>query len=106
MNLESYRMYLITVRGGLDDSKSRDLQRFVRQADGFILMVTRAGPIVALDEGRYSLVSGHPLVEFMGPVELNPRGFAAQQLQQIMADNLSKQVEIVEPVGGDPAPTS
>ena len=106
MNLESYRMYLITVHGGLDDAKSRDLQRFVRQADGFILMVTRAGPIVALDEGRYSLVSGHPLVEFMGPVELNPRGFAAQQLQQIMADNLSKQVEIVEPVGGDPAPTS
>jgi hypothetical protein len=69
-------------------------------------MVTRAGPIVALDEGRQSLVAGHPLVEFMGPVELNPRGFAAHQLQSIMAENLSKQVEFVEPVGGDPTPTS
>jgi hypothetical protein len=106
MNLEGYRMYLITVHGGLTDEKSRDLQRFVRQCDGFILMVTRAGPVVALDEDRYSLVAVHPLVEFMGPVELNPRGFAAQQLQSIMAENLTKQVEIVEPVGGDPAPTS
>ena len=106
MNLEGYRMYLITVHGGLTDEKSRDLQRFVRHCEGFILMVTRAGPIVALDEGRYSLVAGHPLVELMGPVELNPRGFAAQQLQSIMAENLSKQVEFVEPVGGDPAPMS
>ena len=57
MNLDGYRMYLITVHGGLTDEKSRDLQRFVRQCEGFILMVTRAGPIVALDEGRYSLVA-------------------------------------------------
>jgi hypothetical protein len=106
VNLEGYRMYLITVHGGLTDEKSRDLQRFVRHCEGFILMVTRAGPIVALDESKYPVVSDHPLVEFMGPVELNPRGFAAQQLQAIMAENLSKQVELAEPVGGDPALTS
>jgi len=95
MNLESYRMYLIAVRGGLTDEKSRDLQRFIRHHEGFILMVTRTGPIVALDEAKSTLVSNHPLVEFMGPVELNPRGFAARQLESIFAANLGKQVELV-----------
>ena len=96
MNLESYRMYLIAVRGGLTDEKSRDLQRFVRHHDGFILMVTRTGPIVALDERKSTLVSNHPLVEFMGPVELNPRGFLARELENIFAENLGKQVALVE----------
>ena len=49
MNLERYRMYLIAVRGGMSDERSRNLQRFVRHHEGFILMVTRTGPIVALD---------------------------------------------------------
>ena len=96
MNLESYRMYLIAVRGGLTDEKSRDLQRFIRHHEGFILMVTRTGPIVALDEAKSTLVSSHPLVEFMGPVELNPRGFLARELEGIFAANLGKQVELVE----------
>ena len=100
MNLENYRMYLIAVCGGMSDEKSRDLQRFVRQCDGFILMVTRTGPIVALDEAKSTLVSSHPLVEFMGPVELNPRGFLARELEGIFAANLGKQVELVE---GEPA---
>jgi hypothetical protein len=103
MNLENYRMYLIAVRGGLTDEKSRDLQRFVRHHEGFILMVTRTGPIIALDEAKSTLVSGHPLVEFMGPVELNPNGFAARQLEEIFAANLGKQVQLVEPVSDDPA---
>ena len=103
MNLENYRMYLIAVRGGLSDEKSRDLQRFVRHHDGFILMVTRTGPVIAIDETKSTLVSNHPLVEFMGPVELNPRGFLARELEGIFAANLGKQVELVE---GEPAPRS
>ena len=103
MNLDNYRMYLIAVRGGISDEKSRDLQRFVRHHNGFILMVTRTGPVIAIDEAKSTLVSSHPLVEFMGPVELNPRGFAAQQLESIFAANLGKQVELVE---GEPAPRS
>ena len=96
MNFENYRMYLIAVRGGLSDEKSRDLQRFVRHHDGFILMVTRTGPVIAIDETKSTLVSNHPLVEFMGPVELNPRGFLARELEGIFAANLGKQVELVE----------
>jgi hypothetical protein len=102
MNLENYRLYLIAVRGGLTDDKSRDLQRFVRYHDGFILMVTRTGLIVALHEAKYTAVSNHPLVELMGAVELNPRGVAAQQLESIFAANLGKQVELVN-VGEDSA---
>ncbi len=56
MNLENYRMYLIAVRGGMSDEKSRDLQRFVRHHDGFILMVTRTGPVIAIDETKSTLV--------------------------------------------------
>lgn len=95
MNLDNYRMYLIAVRGGLTDDNSRDLQRFVRFHEGFILMVTRTGPVIALDEAKAAVVSNHPLVEHMGPVELNPRGIAAKQLQSIFAANLGKQVELV-----------
>jgi hypothetical protein len=100
MNLEDFRMYMIAVRGGLTDETSRDLQRFVRQRGGFILMVTRTGPIVALEEGQAGALADHPLVEFVGPVQLNPRGFAAEQLERIFAENLSKQVVIVEHAGG------
>jgi hypothetical protein len=96
-------MYLIAVRGGLTDEKSRDLQYFVRHHDGFILMVTRTGPIVAIDEAKSTLVSSHPLVEFMGAVELNPRGFAARQLESIFAANLGKQVELVQSESAQPS---
>ena len=104
MNLENYQMYVIALRGGTTDQSSRDIQHFVRQQGGLILMVTRTGPIVALDEGTAGAVSDHPLVEFMGPVQLNPRGFAAEELGRIFAENLSKQVVIVEDAGdGDSA---
>ena len=44
----------------------------------------------SLDEAKSTLVSSHPLVEFMGPVELNPRGFLARELEGIFAANLGK----------------
>lgn len=104
MNLENYQMYVVALRGGTRDESSRDIQRFVRDQGGLILMVTRTGPIVALDEGTAGAVSDHPLVEYMGPVQLNPRGFAAEELSRIFAANLSKQLVIVEDAGdGDSA---
>jgi hypothetical protein len=103
MNLEDFRMYMVAVRGGVTDENSPQIQRFVRQQGGLILMVTRTGPIVALEEERAGVVADHPLVEFVGPVQLNPRGFAAEHLERIFAANLSKQVVIVEDAGGDSA---
>ena len=88
------QMYLISTRGELTQEVSRDLQRHVRKFGGFILMVTRTGPIVALDDAVAPVVEQHPLIGFMGAVTLNPHGAAADRLQRIFAENLSQQLII------------
>ncbi|HZP00763.1 MAG TPA: hypothetical protein VFD30_10755 [Terriglobia bacterium] len=88
------QMYIVALRNGYSEEASRDVQRLVRQCDGYILMVTRTGPLIALDDSKAGVISKHPLVGFMGPVTLNPRGIAAERLQRIFAENLSKQLEI------------
>jgi hypothetical protein len=87
-------MYMIALEDELTDETSRDIQRAVRAHDGFILMVTRTGPLVALEEPAAQALADHPLVRFIGPVTLNPRGFAAQRLEAIFAKNLSKQITV------------
>ena len=57
-------------------------------------MTTRTGPLVALDDELAPVVEQLPLVGLMGPVALNPRGLAAERLQQIFAENLSKQLDV------------
>jgi len=57
-------------------------------------MATRTGPLIGLDDSQLPAVSKHPSVGFIGPVTLNPRGVAAEQLQQIFAENLSKQLDL------------
>jgi hypothetical protein len=88
------QMWLIAVRGELTDGSSRELQRAVRERGGLILMVTRTGPIVALEDSEAAEVEKHPLVAFMGPVQLNPRGIAADRLQRVFAENLSRQIDL------------
>jgi hypothetical protein len=87
------QMWIIVQRGGVDEASSRVLQHFVREQGGFILMVTRTGPLVALEDTAAPEVEKHPLVEFMGPVALNPRGVAADRLERIFAQNLSRQLD-------------
>lgn len=88
------RMWMIAQRGEVTEESSRELQRWVRQCGGLLLMATRGGPIVALADEDAPKVEKHPLVEFMGPVALNPRGFAAERLERVFADNLSKQLDV------------
>jgi hypothetical protein len=87
------QMWIVVQRGGVEEGSSRALQHFVREKGGFILMVTRTGPLVALDDSVAPEVERHPLVEFMGPVALNPRGLAADRLERIFAENLSRQLD-------------
>jgi hypothetical protein len=90
----SMQMWMVVQRGGVQDpASSRELQHFVRERGGFVLMVTRTGPLVALDDAVAAEVEQHPLVEFMGPVALNPRGIAADRLERIFAANLSRQLD-------------
>ena len=88
----SMQMFMVALKGGYSEEASREVQRLVRRCGGLILMVTRNGPLVALDNAQLPAVSKHPLVRFVGPVTLNPRGLAAKELQRIFAENLSKQL--------------
>jgi hypothetical protein len=90
----SMQMFMIALKGGYTNEASREVQMFVRKCGGFILMATRTGPLVALENSRLPAVAKHPLVKFIGPVTLNPRGVAAQELQRIFAENLSKQLNV------------
>jgi hypothetical protein len=94
-------MWMIAQRGEVTDDTSRELQHWVRRCGGLILMVTRSGPLVALDDQDAPAVERHPLVEHMGPVRLNPNGFAASRLEQVFARNLSRQLDIGGEAGGD-----
>jgi hypothetical protein len=87
------QIYIVTLRGGYTPESSRDVQRLVRGSGGYILMVTRTGPVIAIDDSRAPVVARNPLVEFLGPVTLNPNGVAAGILTRIFAENLSKQIE-------------
>jgi hypothetical protein len=87
------QIYIVTLRGEYTPDSSRDLQRFVRGCGGYILMVTRNGPIIAIDDSRAALMARNPLVDFLGPVTLNPSGVAADILTRIFAENLSKQID-------------
>lgn len=87
-------MWMIAQRGEVTEDTSRELQRWVRQCGGLILMVTRSGPLVALDDQDAPAVEQHPLVAHMGPVRLNPHGVAAKRLEQIFARNLSRQLDV------------
>jgi hypothetical protein len=97
-------MWMIAQRGEVTDETSRELQHWVRRCGGLILMVTRSGPLVALEDQDAPAVQRHPLVEHMGPVRLNPHGFAANRLEQIFARNLSRQLDLDGYAGGDGFP--
>jgi hypothetical protein len=90
----SMQMYIITLKGGFSQDASRDVQRHVRHLGGYILMVTTNGPIVAIDDSRSAAVNRHPAIAYMGAVTLNPHGRAAQALQNLFAENLSKQITL------------
>jgi hypothetical protein len=88
------RMWFIAQKGDVTDASLRELCSSIRERGGLILMNTRTGPLVALDDELAPVVERHPLVAHMGPVALNPRGLAADRLQRIFAENLSKQIDL------------
>ena len=88
------QMYIVTFKGGFSQESSRSVQHHIRKLGGFILMVTRNGPLIAIDDSQAAAVGKQPAISFMGGVNFNPRGRAAEELQRIFAENLSKQVEI------------
>ena len=87
-------MYFVAFRNQFTQQTSHEIQQLVRDRGGFILMVTRTGQVVVLDDSQVSFVTKHPSVKSMGGVTLNPHGIAAERLQRIFAENLSKQIDL------------
>jgi hypothetical protein len=87
-------MYFIAFRNQFSQQASHEIQQLVHDRGGFILMVTRTGQVVVLDDSQVPLITQHPSVKSMGGVTLNPRGVAAERLQRIFAENLSKQIDL------------
>ena len=90
----AFQMYMVAFEGDYCDSTSRSVQHRVRECNGFTLMVMKTGIIAAFDDGMVPMVQSHPAVKMVGGVTLNPRGYAADRLQRIFAENLSKQIEV------------
>jgi hypothetical protein len=99
-------MYFAQYRGAYDEGKSRALMIDVSALGGFVLMATKGGLIVAVDDADIPKVQNHAFVELAHPVTLNPRGLAAARLQQIFSENIQRQLSAVAPSPGteDPKP--
>jgi hypothetical protein len=89
-------MYFIAFRGEFNPETSRAVQQLVHERGGFILMVTRTGQVVTLDDAQVPVVAKHSAVKSIGGVTLNPHGYAAERLQRIFAENLSRQLDLTK----------
>ncbi len=93
------QMYFISYRGDFSQQTSREIQQLVHDRGGFILMVTKTGQVVVLDDAEAQSAAKHPSIKSIGGVTLNPHGVAAERLQRIFAENLSKQVDLSKLTG-------
>jgi hypothetical protein len=90
----AFQMYMVAFEGGFSQGASRDVQQHIRKLNGVTLMVMKTGIIAAFDDSLVPFVQQHPSVKLVGGVTLNPKGFAADRLQRIFAENLAKQLEV------------
>ena len=90
------QMYFVTFRDQFNEQTSREIQQLVHDRGGYILMVTRTGQVIIIDDSQSPIVAHHPSVKSVGGVTLNPRGVAAERLQRVFAENLSKQIDHLE----------
>jgi hypothetical protein len=87
-------MYMVAFNGDFSQDRSRAVQHHIKKYNGFTLMVMKTGLIAAFDDGLVPAVQSHPDVKLVGGVTLSPHGYAADRLQRIFAENLSKQIEV------------
>ena len=88
------QMYMVAFNGDFSQPASRAVQHAIKKCSGFTLMVMRTGIIAAFDDRMVPFIESQPSVKLVGGVTLSPKGFAADRLQRIFAENLSKQLEV------------
>ncbi len=103
------QMYLIHPKQNEDDSAREELAAYIAQRQGFILMATSYGSLIAaFDDSLFEAVKAHHLVEFASGVTLNPNAPGAAALQQLFVQNMAAQLierGQVQPGGGRPGST-
>lgn len=95
--------YLITPHGEFTNGGARDLLHHVRHHGGYVLMVMNNSGVIAIDDSLMPAIARHPQLKFIGPVTLNPNGIAARSLQNLFAQNLSRQIDVGDPNRGKTA---
>jgi hypothetical protein len=87
------QIYLIQPKDHQDDRSREMIAEFIASRQGFILMATSYGSLIAaFDEAHQSAISAHHLVEFVGGVTLNPDAPGAAALQHMFAENIAMQL--------------
>jgi hypothetical protein len=85
------QMYLVHPKG--DDEHREALAEFIAMRQGFILMATSTGSLIAaFDDAYLESVREHSCTEFVGGVSFNPEGAAAKKLQRLFAHNVAQQL--------------
>lgn len=86
-------MYLIHPKRPDDERANEVLADLVVSFQGFILMATSHGSLIAaFDEAYLGAVQGHPETEFVGGVTLDPDKPLARHLQRLFAENIAAQL--------------
>jgi hypothetical protein len=89
----SIQMYLIHPKHTEDEEARESIAQFVVQQQGFILMSTSHGSIIAaFDERHLEAMKRHQHVEFASGVMLDPAAPGAAALQQLFAQNVAAQL--------------
>jgi len=86
------QVYLIHPIDNASAEAREVIAEHVARVNGFILMSTTHGSLIAAFDDRYlSAVQSHQFVKFVGGVTLNPNAPGAAALRQLFAHNVALQ---------------
>jgi hypothetical protein len=84
-----FQLYLVQPK---PRSKLQDIQQiaeFIVKRKGIVLLVTNSGSLIGgFDDQLLQTVKGHPQVEFIGPVTMDPNGIFAKRLAKFLKNPL------------------
>ena len=89
----SLQLYLVQPKRNEDDDAREQIATLIAQHQGFILMATSYGSLIAaFDDSLLETVKAFRLVEFASGVTLNPNAPGAAALQQMFVQNMAAQL--------------
>ena len=93
LTMSDMEMLLVRPCDGAPPGVEEQIAEWTAAHDGLILMATAAGSlIVALPQALKEQLRAHPLVGFVGGVNLQDDGRAARALKQRFAENAARQL--------------